>query len=312
MPAKTYNGRRFPVNNYHKVMLAVATDPDATHDYHEKNIIRWGFRIRPALSERSVRRGFNKLVARHESLRLRFVDQDGTWQAEILEDHPTGLQIEDISHLCEEDQNAQVLRRSIEQMTALSDPLFETVLFKGGKAGDVLMVRGPHAILDGHSAILLIEEMLKLILNMPLGAAPPSYETYILRNLRQSAEHQDAKQDFWQKNLLPAPEDLNIGRKAKGLPPASWTTTGKSISLEDILSPEQAQALAARSKARGVTAFAYFYAAYAETLCALAGQSEVIVNSVIGRFDGTHPRLVAHFRPRQARGDNVAISAVAA
>lgn len=289
---KTSKERLFPVNNYHNLVLEAATDPEASPYYHEKNIIRWAFRVSPGLPERLVKRGFTKLVGRHDSLRLRFVGRRGAWQAEILEEHPTGLQIEDISALSQEAQNAHVLRRSLQHMTALSDPLFEAVLFKGGKAGDVLMLRGQHAILDGYSLVLLIEDMIKIIMNMPLGTAPPSYEDYITRNLRKAAEQHAKKEAFWRENLLPGPGDLNIGRKAKGLPPNSWTTTGKSVHLKDILSTAQSRQLAARSKATGVTAFAYFYAAYAETLCALAGQSEMIVNSVIGRFDAAIQNVV--------------------
>jgi hypothetical protein len=278
-------GQRFRINNYHKLVLDAATNHDATPDYHEKNIIRFGARILPGLHERTLKRAFDKLVERHESLRLRFVDDTGDWQAEILAKHPVGLLVENISDLSVTEQNTLILKRSLEPMTALSHPLFEMVLFKGGETGDVVLARAQHAIIDGYSLVILIEDMLKLIIRMPLGARPPTYENYIQRNLQSSAKDNDSKEVFWRSNLLPAAGDLNIGRKAKGLAPASWRTTGKSLRLENILSPEEAEALATRAKVTGVTPFAYLYAAYSETLCGLAGQSQVIVNSVIGRAD---------------------------
>ena len=283
---KAAAGRRLPISSYQRIMLMTAADPETSKHFHEKNTVRWAFRIKPSVPERTLRRAFDKLVARHDSLRLRFVEGAEDWQAEILQEHPVGLMVEDISALPVEEQQEVIRARALDPMTAFSDPLFEMILFKGGKAGDVVLTRAQHAIIDGYSIVVLIEDLLKSVLNMPQGPNPPGHEAFMLHRARAIAQRQEEKDAFWRNALLPPPPDPNIGRKAKGLPPLSPKNIGRARHLDNILSAEQAKALEARVKKTGISAYSYLNAAFCETLCSLADQQEVIVNSVFGRKDG--------------------------
>jgi hypothetical protein len=279
------SNRALPISTYQRLLLDAAQNPETRAGFHENQTIRWAFRIKPTVPQRTLRRAFDKLVARHDSLRLRFVETDGDWLAEILSEHQYGLKVEDLSHLPRGAQDAAILEMATRPMTALSDPMFEMILIKCGKAGDVVLTRAHHAILDGYSVVILIEELLKIVLNMPLPKSAPGHEAFITRRQERLSERAAEKEDFWLNHLLPLPEDLNIGRKAKGLPPGSPQTLGASIRLDDILSPEQSALLEERAKTSGVSSFSSLHAAFSMTICKMADQAEVVINTVLGRQD---------------------------
>jgi hypothetical protein len=267
------------------MLLAAAEDPAMPSSFLEHLTIRWAFRITPTVPQRTLRRAFDKLVRRHDSLRLKFVKQADEWQAEVLPDHPTGLMVVDLTHLSRAAQDAAILERAIQPISAVSNPLFEMILFKCGKVGDVVLTRANHAIIDGYSIVILIEDLLKIVLNAPLQGTPPGHAEYLGRRQDLLRERPEEKEAFWQEQLLPLPDDLNIGRKAKGLEPFSPLNLGKTNKLVDILTPEQSTKLEEKAKAAGVSVFSCLHAAFSETICLLGGQSEVIITSILGRQD---------------------------
>ena len=133
--------RYLPISAFQKLMIRTALDPETTAEYHQTMTVRMAFRITPGASDRTVQRAFARLVARHDSLRLRFVQDNSDWKAEILPDHPLGLIKEDLSPLSETEQTAIVHDRAYHPMTAFSDALFEMLLLKCGYRGDVILIR---------------------------------------------------------------------------------------------------------------------------------------------------------------------------
>ncbi len=279
------SGRFLAVSGYQKRMIAAASDPATKQAFHEQKTIRWAFRIVPGIPLRSLRRAFDKLVARHDSLRLRFADTTEGWQAEIMLAHPQGLIVEDLSHLGSAEQDAAIHKAAIQPMSALSEPLFEMILFQCGKKSDVVLMRAHHAIIDGYSVVLIIEELLKMLLNMPLLSKPQGHKDFIELSRKRLLERVGEKEAFWQAKLLPLPEDPQIGRKALGLESISPQTVGQTIRIDDVLTPDQSGKLAERSKASSTSAFSILHTAFSETICEMSGQTEFIVLSVLGRKD---------------------------
>lgn len=274
-----------PISPFQKLMIATALDPDTHPGYHEIHTVRWGFRVTPAASARTLRRAFDKLVARHDSLRLRFVNTGGDWRADILPEHPTGLIVEDLTALSKDMQDARISEVATTPKTALSDVLFDMHLFKCGRGGDVLVTRAQHAITDGFGMAVLIEELLKLVLNMPLTQPAMTHEEFVAHQSRLTEQGRAETEAFWRARLLPPPDDLRIGSLAKGLPTPSSKEAGPSAVLDPILDEAQSQRLLFLSKDTGVTVFSYLHAAFSEALCDLAGQDEVLINSILGRQD---------------------------
>lgn len=276
-----------PTSFFQKLMIADALDPDTSPMYHQHFTVRWAVRITPKVSERTLRRAFDKLVARHDSLRLRFVNVGDDWRAEILPAHPVGMIIGDLGDLSPEAQTAEITARANTPMTAFSNPMFEMHLLKCGSAGDVILIRAHHAIIDGYSVIVLMEELLKLALNMPLSGGAASHEAFIEQSERRGPSRRHDNDRYWEQALLPAPDPLRIGRVARNMPPISRRNVGRTHVLENILSKDDSEALDVFARRAGVTAFAVVHAAFCETICDLAGQDEVIMCSWLGRQDAS-------------------------
>ncbi|MFK7835477.1 MAG: condensation domain-containing protein [Sulfitobacter sp.] len=286
VPLPPPTAHRFaPVSSYQAQMITAALDPETSAYFDQHKTIRWAFRIGPAVPARTLRRAFERLTARHDSLRLKFVERQGRWQAEILPKHATGLMIEDLAGMTPDAQEATILARALAPMNALSDPLFEMQLLKGCEGGDVVLTRAHHSIIDGYSIAVMIEELLKIVLNMPLSEAPPSHADFIALRNQRLAERVEEKEVFWRERLLPLPADLMLGRTKQGLGHLTPRTAGKTIRLADILTRTQAAALETRAKATGVSAYALLHAAFSETMCLMGGEEQVLIHSVLGRQD---------------------------
>ena len=263
--------------------MALETDPDSY--INQEKTIRWAFRIRPGFSPRKLQRAFDQLVARHDSLRLRFIKSGDAWLAEILDQHAQGLLVEDLTHLSASDQDAVIAARSKEPMTALSPALFEMHLLRCGPAGDVVLTRLSHAVGDGYSAAVLIEDLLKFLTMMPpkskaLGHA--DFMRYRQLGLEQQAE---AKEAFWLDTLMPLPDEVQIGRCLKGLEKHSFRTVGQTLRLDAVLPAALSAKLADLAKTTGVSAYCYLHAAYCQAICTIAGAPEMVVKSPLSRHN---------------------------
>lgn len=274
-----------PISPYQERMIELATLYPADYPGNIQKIIRWAFRVRPGIPERKLKRAFDKLVARHESLRMHFVEVAGSWKAEVRPTHPNGLFVEDLRHLDPTEQERVIRERAEQPMYALSPALFEMYLMQCGEMGDVVMMRLQHSVGDGYSAAILIEELMKILLMLPLGPAPASHMQFVKMRNSALADRKQEKDRYWRSKLLPLPKDLNIGRTAKGLPPQSIHTIGETRKLNHFLEPTDFSRLQKLSDTTGVTIYCYLMVAYAETICALGGGTEVLITSTFGRSD---------------------------
>lgn len=299
-------GRFFPLSHYQQRMLAAALDPETSRGFHLNQTISWAVRITPGVSVRTLRRAFNRLVERHDSLRLRLVERGEDWRAEILPNHPIGLIVEDLGEMSEEAQKSALSERCADPLTALSDPMFEMRLLKFGGAGDVILVRIHHAVIDGYSIALLLEELLKHALSMPVCAKPLSHGEFISHRNKQLLARSAEKEAFWRKALYPLPDRLNIGREALDLPSLSPRSIGRTNTVNNILTSQASADLGHLSKSTGASAFCHLHAAFSETLCAHAEQQAMLVHSVVGRREAAMASFIGaemiEFPLRYARG----------
>ncbi|NKX42118.1 hypothetical protein HGG71_11685 [Rhodobacteraceae bacterium R_SAG2] len=284
MTSPALRKRRYaPLSDYQHRMLSAALDPNTPDAFHQDQTISWALKVTPGVSSRTLRRAFDKLVERHDSLRLRITQISTGWHAEILPEHASGLLVEDLGDMSDERQQAAVMSFCEAPLTALSERMFDMRLLKFGGAGDVILARIHHAIIDGYSVALLLEELLKHVLSMPVTDVPLSHVDFIAYRRNQLDENASAKDEFWRKALLPLPKRLPVGRQAKGLSPLSTRNTGPTNTLRNFLKPQTVALIKALAKTTEVSPFCHLYAAFCEALCAQAGQDRVLVHSILGR-----------------------------
>ena len=273
-------------------MVATSADPDTPDQYNLYFTLQWGFRIGTGLRPRRLKAVFDKLVKRHDSLRLQFVEQENVWVAEVLDDHPVGLQITDLSGASADDRARWLETLSQTPIRAHEEPCFEMHLIACGGEGDVLVIRAHHTIIDGYGMVILIEDLLKLLFRMPLSGTGVSHKSFVTKIEEQTRENAEEKEKSWLDALLPLPEDLRIGRVSRGLAPFKPQNMTKTISVNALFSPEESKALGKMASAAGVTEFSLIYVAFAEAICGLADQNAAMICSWLGRHDSWAQRFV--------------------
>ena len=284
--------RYLPITAYQADMVETSADPQTSDAYHLYFTLQLAFRISSGLSPRRLKTVFNKLVARHDSLRVRFVEHNQSWFAETLDEHPIGFQVNDLSG-----ESSDVRKRSVEALAqtpirAHEGPCFQMDLIRCGEEGDVLILRAHHAIMDGYGLIVLTEDLIKLLIRLPLQDGAMSHEDFVTRIEKLTRTNETEKQAFWMNRLLPLPQELRIGRVTRGFPPFWPKMMDKTICLNDIFLAEESRALEKISCSSGTSLYALIYVAFSEAICAIAEQSDVMICSWLGRHDAWTQRFV--------------------
>lgn len=273
----------YGITSYQQQLIDCALDPDVSRDFHSAMTLAWAYRATPALKPRTLDRAFHKLVKRHDSLRIKFVQDRGQWKAWVRPEHPSGLRVEDLSRLPDDAEEAAIVALAQEPMTALSEALFEIVLIQSGARGSIILVRAHHSIIDGYGVTVLMEDFLKLAFGLPVLSRAVSHREFIALQDRRLAKDGAKKDAFWNEMFadpLPRP---NLGCFARGLQPASARMPDACGTFANILTDEQSQALDRRVRTTGISAFSYIFSAYGSALCECGGVKEVLVASVMGR-----------------------------
>ena len=273
-------------------MVEAALDDKTSERYHALHTLNWGIRVVPGLPPRKLQRAFKKLTARHQSLRLRIVEHKGDWAAEVLPEHPVGLVVEEFGPLSREDQITVVAEKCSAPMSALDPVLFEARLLRFGSEGDILLTRAQHAIIDGYSIAILIEEFVAYVLNLPVVGTAPSHKDFVERRAQLINLKAKAKRGFWEDTLLPAPPPLNLGRQRKGLPPLTRQNMGPTHKLEEILSPEASARLKEMSRSSGASPFSQVQAAFGNVVCDTGEGSEAMWICMMGRQDAKMSKFI--------------------
>ncbi len=274
-----------PLSPYQNHLIEELANPNTSNALQDYNILRWAFLVKPKADERRMRRAFDKLTQRHDSLRLRIVKNGNDYKAEIQPKHPIGLIVEDLGEMSREDLVQAVQERASKPLSIFSDALFEMRLLRFGKSGDVMLTRVQHAICDAYSIVLIIEEFLKFIINLPVLKDPASHLKFVQSRLRDRNLNEDKNTAFWNKQMLPLGSKPNIGRSAKGLAPLHPGNIGPTIGIRDILLDDEMKTVTAHASSTRLTTFNYLYAAFGDALCQIANVDECMICNVVGRND---------------------------
>lgn len=274
---------RVPIVKEQAKTVAIFADPGTTHVLRDLFVIRWAFLVRPSVDLRRIRRAFDRLVARHDTLRLRFFPEAGSWSAEIVEAHPQGVQVHDLGDVADEVFDAEVQGRAKAAIPIDSDTLFEVHVLRFGARGDVVLFRVHHAIVDGYGAMVLAEEFFKLLMNIPLLSRPVSHIDSVKLDARRSRQNAAAKSAFWKNMVEPFGPLPQIGQQAKGKTPVHQATSTGTVLLKDVCSSDDYAVLTKRAQQVGVTPFSLLQAAFGDMICAAGGVNTVLLWSFFGR-----------------------------
>ena len=237
-------------------------------------------RLRGPLEVAALRRAFDALVDRHETLRTRFDETDGHPFQVIESAQPLPLVEHDLSGVAD----AEALARQLAATEALrpfdlrQGPLLRLSLIRLGDQDHVLLLTMHHMVSDGWSIRVLVNEFSELYGAFTAKRAP------VLAPL--SVQYADYAQ--WQRELLASAEGarqlawwkacLGTDQTVLELPtdrPRPAVQSYRGASLGFALDGELGARLKALAKAHDVTLFMLLLAAYGVLLRGYSGQRDV-------------------------------------
>ncbi len=233
-----------------------------------------------------LRRTFDEIVRRHESLRTRFVEGAEGGVQLIDPRRRQALPVLDLSALPAERREHELRRLSVEEAVRLFDlargPLLRTTLVAFGESEHHLLLNQHHIVSDGWSLGVLLQEFGTLYPAFAAGEGSPLPELpvqYADFAVRQRGEALESQREYWRDKLAgTAPLDLPSDRPR----PAVRSSRGAQVAAR--WSRRLTEALEALGRERQATLFMVLLAAFKTLLHRYTGQRDVAVGSpVAGR-----------------------------
>ncbi|MEQ8387017.1 MAG: amino acid adenylation domain-containing protein [Coleofasciculus sp. A1-SPW-01] len=246
------------------------------------------------LNVSDLEQSLNEIIRRHDILRTRFPAVNGQPTQVIMPTLTLTLPIIDLSHLPQNQREAEVQRLAIQEAQQhfnLSQlPLINAILLRLSQEEHILLITLHHIIFDGWSMGVLIQELVALYeafstgQSNPLPELPIQYADFAQwQRQRWQGEGLQSQLAYWKQQLggelpvLELPTDRPRG--------AIQTFQGARHSL--LLPKQLSDALKALSQREGVTLFMTLLAAFQTLLYRYTGQKDVIVGTPIAGRDRT-------------------------
>ncbi|MDE1182644.1 non-ribosomal peptide synthetase [Paraburkholderia sp.] len=236
-----------------------------------------------ALDRDALRAALSVLVARHESLRTRFVETDGVPMQviEVTEPVLSVLDFEDVPHDAKAQRVADALYAISRAPFALEHgPLLRVTLIRLGACEHVLHVVTHHIVSDAWSNQLILDEFSRAYAailqgrNADLAPLPVQYADYALwQHAPAQLARAEAELDFWRMRLGGEQTALELPFDRR--PPATRNQTGGRVSTE--LASTTVDAVRALSRRHDATGFMVLLAAFDVLLARYSGQQDIRV-----------------------------------
>ena len=241
------------------------------------------------LDEAALERTLGEIVARHETLRTSFAEDNGL-PVQVVDPHvQMTLERVDLSDLDPAEQEAEVVQRSIAESRRLMPvdraPLFCATLGRLGAEEHVLWLNLHHIISDGWSLGVLVTELNTLYATFakdpkaesPLEPLPIQYADFTLWQQEQlQGENLERLLTYWTEQLA----DLGTLRLPTDRPrPSRLSDRGGQLTY--TFDGGASDRLKALCREQSVTHFMGLLAAFKAFLYRYCGQDDVVVGSPI-------------------------------
>ncbi|WP_420126423.1 amino acid adenylation domain-containing protein [Longimicrobium sp.] len=266
--------------------------------------IPFSYRLTGRLDPDALRRALAELVRRHEPLRTTLPAVDGVPVQRIAPPPATfDLPVADLRHLPEGERPAEARRLAAEASAHRFDlargPLFRASLVQVADEEHRLLLNLHHAIGDGWSLGVLLEEFSALYRAFSRGEASPppepalQYADYaVWQRERLTGEAVERQVEFWRRELEGAPALLELPTDRPRPPVESHRGALEHL----VVSAGLAGGIHALARREGATLFMVLLAALDVVLGRLAGQEDVVIGTPIaGRTRAETDRMVGLF-----------------
>jgi amino acid adenylation domain-containing protein len=228
----------------------------------------------------ALARSLESVVARHEGLRAVFGD-DGV----VLPERSRTTRIE-VSHLeAGSAGDDGVIPQWVTSVggTAIDlrrGPTLRAMVLVVNSKEHVLALVSHHAVVDGWSIALILEELAEAYARIQAGGAPttvtapgmPSYRDWLRAYLDSGAG--ERARDYWLEQLTPTPLSVALPTD-RHRPPRGGSFTGSRVDVE--VEAELGALLRASATEAGVTPFTLLLTAFSACLYRLTGQGDLVI-----------------------------------
>ncbi|HSE17010.1 MAG TPA: amino acid adenylation domain-containing protein, partial [Pyrinomonadaceae bacterium] len=240
----------------------------------------------------ALQRAFTEIIRRHESLRTRFINLEGTPVQVIREPGEFDLPVNDLTHLTEERQDAEVKRLASEDAQRPFDltegKLLRVTLLRLGVENHVALFNMHHIASDGWSMGVLVSELGTLYdsfskgLLSPLGELPIQYADFAhwQRSWLQGNALQE-QLDYWKQQLAGNVRTLNLPTDRPRPEVQTFAGDWQFLYLDKSLT----DSIKALSRRRGSTLFMTLFAAFQVLLHRYTGQDDISTGTPIAGRD---------------------------
>ncbi|HXQ72015.1 MAG TPA: amino acid adenylation domain-containing protein, partial [Pyrinomonadaceae bacterium] len=251
----------------------------------------------------AFKRSLDELIRRHESLRTRFVENDGEPTQEILPPSSLPLNVEDLSTMESAQQEAQLLellgKEAQQPFDLATGPLLRVRLFRLAEEDHVLAVTMHHIISDEWSMNVLTRELTTLYSSYVSGTEPPLVELPIQyadfavwQRKWLQGDVLDTQLAYWREQLAGAPPLLEMPTDRSRPPIRSRRGAIQPINID----PVTVERLKTISRRHGTTLFMTVMAGFQALLSRWTGQTDLVVGTPIaGRTRGETEGLIGFF-----------------
>lgn len=268
-------------------------------------------RLKGTLDTVALQAAFDALLARHETLRTRFVSDAGEGRLHIDESARFALREVNLSGLPKNQRQHEARQRLADESAAPFDlstgPLIRGLLLKLGRNERILCLSMHHIISDGWSMGILVNEFatlyraclavrtdsapeqdeasLQVALQAALPPLPLQYADYaVWQRERLSAAALQSQLDFWRGQLEGAPTLIKLPTDHPR--PTQQSYAGASVPF--ALPAELSARLHATARHHGLTLFMLLTTGFALLLSRLSNQNDIVIGTPVAN------------RPRQA------------
>jgi amino acid adenylation domain-containing protein len=250
--------------------------------------IPFGWRLQGDLDRSALVRALDRLVARHESLRTRFVAVEGEPEQRIAGAEESGFHLQE-HDLREHAEGQRELERVIAEEARTkfdleAGPLIRGRLIRMGEQEHVLLITMHHIVSDGWSMGVLFKELSVLYGvyrggeqdRLPeLGVQYADYAVWQRRWMEGETFQEQA--EYWRKDLGGIPELLEV--PADHPRPAQQEYTGAKVNL--VFNEELSAGVKELSQRQGMTLYMTLLAGWAALLGRLSGAEEVVIGTPV-------------------------------
>ena len=261
-----------------EVWLASLIDDDVSRTYNEPRVVR----IKGSLDSITLKNALQSIVDTYDALRATF-SSDGSAQT-IRREVSVELPIESVSGCTSrdetEDRLAVLLRAALTEVFDLENgPLFRFRLYDLGDNQWALLLVAHHAVADGWSWAVILDELGKTYTALASGNEPPKqarlpYPQYIswLTSQRQLARA-NADEKYWLELLSDKPEEVELPTDK----PRPAQKTFSSRRVEHVFDPELVTRLHAVARKLDCTLFHLLTASFYAWLSRVTGKHDLVV-----------------------------------